>query len=217
MIIFPGAVIGGALPVDVTLRDTANATTDATSHTFTGMALGAADTRRYILVGVGYSSLSAGVTVTIAGNTAPLVSGTQAVSGVIRSEMHLLAVPTGTSATIVISKGDAIIPYIAVWSCLLPNATAYDTATSASDNPSLSLNTRRNGGFAVFSVSSSVDITGFSWSGVTEEFDVAVSSGNRFSGGSNETTVTGSRSVSATISFAPGGGIGATATSAVSF
>jgi hypothetical protein len=216
MIIFPGAVIGGALPVDVTLRDTANATTDATSHTFTGMALGAADTRRYILVGVGYSSLSAGVTVTIAGNTAPLVSGTQAVSGVIRSEMHLLAVPTGTSATIVISKGDAIIPYIAVWSCLLPNATAYDTATSASDNPSLSLNTRRNGGFAVLAMSNGVDLTGFSWSGVTEDFEVGVS-GARYSGGSSETTVTGSRSVSATISFAPGGGIGATATSAVSF
>lgn len=216
MIIFPGAVIGGALPVDVTLRDTANATTDATSHTFTGMALGAADTRRYILVGVGYSSLSAGVTVTIAGNTAPLVSGTQAVSGVIRSEMHLLAVPTGTSATIVISKGDAIIPYIAVWSCLLPNATAYDTATSASNNPSLSLNTRRNGGFAVLAMSNGVDLTGFSWSGVTEDFEVGVS-GARYSGGSNETTVTGSRSVSATISFAPGGGIGATATSAVSF
>ena len=216
MIIFPGAVIGGALPVDVTLRDTANATTDATSHTFTGMALGAAGTRRYILVGVGYSSLSAGVTVTIAGNTAPLVSGTQAVSGVIRSEMHLLAVPTGTSATIVISKGDAIIPYIAVWSCLLPNATAYDTATSASDNPSLSLNTRRNGGFAVLAMSNGVDLTGFSWSGVTEDFEVGVS-GARYSGGSNETTVTGSRSVSATISFAPGGGIGATATSAVSF
>ena len=216
MIIFPGAVIGGALPVDVTLRDTANATTDATSHTFTGMALGAADTRRYILVGVGYSSLSAGVTVTIAGNTAPLVSGTQAVSGVIRSEMHLLAVPTGTSATIVISKGDAIIPYIAVWSCLLPNATAYDTATSASDNPSLSLNTRRNGGFAVLAMSNGVDLIGFSWSGVTEDFEVGVS-GARYSGGSNETTVTGSRSVSATISFAPGGGIGATATSAVSF
>ena len=216
MIIFPGAVIGGALPVDVTLRDTANATTDATSHTFTGMALGAADTRRYILVGVGYSSLSAGVTVTIAGNTAPLVSGTQAVSGVIRSEMHLLAVPTGTSATIVISKGDAIIPYIAVWSCLLPNATAYDTATSASDNPSLSLNTRRNGGFAVLAMSNGVHLTGFSWSGVTEDFEVGVS-GARYSGGSNETTVTGSRSVSATISFAPGGGIGATATSAVSF
>lgn len=216
MIIFPGAVIGGALPVEVTLRDTANATTDATSHTFTGMALGAADTRRYILVGVGYSSLSAGVTVKIAGNTAPLVSGTQAVSGVIRSEMHLLAVPTGTSATIVISKGDAIIPYIAVWSCLLPNATAYDTATSASDNPSLSLNTRRNGGFAVLAMSNGVDLTGFSWSGVTEDFEVGVS-GARYSGGSNETTVTGSRSVSATISFAPGGGIGATATSAVSF
>lgn len=216
MIIFPGAVIGGALPVDVTLRDTANATTDATSHTFTGMALGAADTRRYILVGVGYSSLSAGVTVTIAGNTAPLVSGTQAVSGVIRSEMHLLAVPTGTSATIVISKGDAIIPYIAVWSCLLPNATAYDTATSASDNPSLSLNTRRNGGFAVLAMSNGVDLTGFSWTGVTEDFEVGVS-GARYSGGSNETTVTESRSVSATISFAPGGGIGATATSAVSF
>ncbi len=216
MIIFPGAVIGGALPVDVTLRDTANATTDATSHTLTGMALGAADTRRYILVGVGYSSLSAGVTVTIAGNTAPLVSGTQAVSGVIRSEMHLLAVPTGTSATIVISKGDAIIPYIAVWSCLLPNATAYDTATSASNNPSLSLNTRRNGGFAVLAMSNGVDLTGFSWSGVTEDFEVGVS-GARYSGGSNETTVTGSRSVSATISFAPGGGIGATATSAVSF
>ena len=216
MIIFPGAVIGGALPVDVTLRDTANATTDATSHTFTGMALGAADTRRYILVGVGYSSLSAGVTVTIAGNTAPLVSGTQAVSGVIRSEMHLLAVPTGTSATIVISKGDAIIPYIAVWSCLLPNATAYDTATSASDNPSLSLNTRRNGGFAVLAMSNGVDLTGFSWTGVTEDFEVGVS-GARYSGGSNETTVTGSRSVAATISFAPGGGIGATATSAVSF
>ena len=216
MIIFPGAVIGGALPVDVTLRDTANATTDATSHTFTGMALGAADTRRYILVGVGYSSLSAGVTVTIAGNTAPLVSGTQAVSGVIRSEMHLLAVPTGTSATIVISKGDAIIPYIAVWSCLLPNATAYDTATGASDSPSLSLNTRRNGGFAVLAMSNGVDLTGFSWSGVTEDFEVGVS-GARYSGGSNETTVTGSRSVSATISFAPGGGIGATATSAVSF
>lgn len=216
MIIFPGAVIGGALPVDVTLRDTANATTNATSHTFTGMALGAADTRRYILVGVGYSSLSAGVTVTIAGNTAPLVSGTQAVSGVIRSEMHLLAVPTGTSATIVISKGDAIIPYIAVWSCLLPNATAYDTATSASDNPSLSLNTRRNGGFAVLAMSNGVDLTGFSWSGVTEDFEVGVS-GARYSGGSNETTVTESRSVSATISFAPGGGIGATATSAVSF
>ena len=216
MIIFPGAVIGGALPVDVTLRDTANATTDATSHTFTGMALGAADTRRYILVGVGYSSLSAGVTVTIAGNTAPLVSGTQAVSGVIRSEMHLLAVPTGTSATIVISKGDAIIPYIAVWSCLLPNATAYDTATSASNNPSLSLNTRRNGGFAVLAMSNGVKLTGFSWSGVTEDFEVGVS-GARYSGGSNETTVTGSRSVSATISFSPGGGIGATATSAVSF
>lgn len=216
MIIFPGAVIGGALPVEVTLRDTANATTDATSHTFTGMALGAADTRRYILVGVGYSSLSAGVTVTIAGNTAPLVSGTQAVSGVIRSEMHLLAVPTGTSATIVISKGDAIIPYIAVWSCLLPNATAYDTATSASDNPSLSLNTRRNGGFAVLAMSNGVDLTGFSWSGVTEDFEVGVS-GARYSGGSNETTVTGARSVSATISFALGGGIGATATSAVSF
>lgn len=216
MIIFPGAVIGGALPVEVTLRDTANATTDATSHTFTGMALGAADTRRYILVGVGYSSLSAGVTVKIAGNTAPLVSGTQAVSGVIRSEMHLLAVPTGTSATIVISKGDAIIPYIAVWSCLLPNATAYDTATSASDNPSLSLNTRRNGGFAVLAMSNGVDLTGFSWTGVTEDFEVGVS-GARYSGGSNETTVTGSRSVSATISFAPGGGIGATATSAVSF
>ena len=59
MIIFPGAVIGGALPVDVTLRDTANATTDATNHTFHGMALGAGHTRPIILVGGGSQCRSA--------------------------------------------------------------------------------------------------------------------------------------------------------------
>lgn len=212
------AVIGGRRAIEITQTDTDYNTLGSTSHTFTGVSIGTANASRDVIVAVGYDyATTPSLTVEINGVTAPLISGTRANAGIYYAELHRLTVTSGTTATITLTAGASIIPCIAVWSVLYTRPVEHDTATSTTNNPSLSIDTRARGAVLAFAFSAGTDLTGFTWTNVTEEFDVSISAGNRFSGGNAITSTVATRTISATVAVGAGGGVGNTAACAVSF
>ncbi len=216
----PGIVpiAGARRAIEITHTATDYNAAGSTSHTFSGVSIGTANANRDVIVAVGYDyATTPSLTVEINGVTAPLISGTRANAGVYYAELHRLTVTSGTTATITLTAGASIIPAISVWSVLYARPTEHDTAISSTDDPSLSIDTRARGAVLAFAFSAGTSLTGFTWTNLTESFDVAISAGNRFSGGNDTTSVTETRSISAVVAFSGGGGVGSTAACAVSF
>lgn len=172
---------------------------NATAYTFTGAAIGSAAADRVVVVGVGTRTNSAASisSVTIGGNGATL-AGSQAndaSQGADIAALYYLAVPSGTTATIVVNCSASMVRcYIAVWAVYgssgAPTHTATDTAfTAAAVNTTLSCNA--NG--AIIGMAEGLTTTGpssWTWSGITEQVDANGSS----DGGADNNAFTGAHS-----------------------
>jgi hypothetical protein len=169
-----------------TATDTANATT----YTFSSQNLGTASSDRYILVGIG--SRAAGTTeATINSVTVGGVSATIPVQRSVRpvnlsiAGFAIAAVPTGTTGDIVITFSREMLRCgIVAYAITGNNASASDTDSGASADPSVNLDIPADGvafGMAVTARTA----TGGSWSGLTSDFDFVVEGNTQMSSASD--------------------------------
>lgn len=159
-------VIGKPSP-SVVWTDSASVSPAGFPTTFSGVAIGTAAADRLVFVAT-YRSTATGVTV--GGITASLVADTGAGASL---RLWVAAVPTGTTASIVVSNSSASGEMISVWAAYNYNsATPFDTSTFVSGanafSQSCDVNTPSSPGFVIaVAVTSTAGVTTASWSGVT--------------------------------------------------
>lgn len=174
-------------------QSTANGGADGSYSTFThtAMAIGAATSQRYVVVGsAARAAASRTITgITIAGTSAAQVVQLDNVGSV--AGLFILAVPEGTTADIVVTWSAAVLRNaIVVWTVYGINRTAFGTATSTATTATLDVNTRANG--VIFAVGYA-NSSGSTTAGVTEDIDATTgAAGNRYCGGSTLSVAGGS-------------------------
>lgn len=184
---------------------------DASTFTFTSVPIGTAAADRHVVMGVGGNDNVALYTifpaVTVGGITA-----TRAGGGVhrktdnlwARSDIYIALVPTGTTATIVVTWPNSIDRCgLGVWACTgLSGLTAHQIVTDTLDPCNVSIDVPANG-IAVGYMMTSGGVTTV-WTNLTERFDAIVESADAHSGadGAFATTQTG-LAVTADVSGTP--------------
>ena len=194
---FQPLLSGPIIPKIITYQTNAVLNSPATTFTFSSQAIGTAQANRYVIVGVGGSNSTRTVsTVTIGG-----ISATQLVqqqSGIITSALFIANVPTGTTASIVVTwSGSQDRAGIGVWSATgLSSTSANSTGSTTTNNGTITLTTL-SGGFAVgFTTQDNFGST-FTWTNLTSSFSSASAPAI---GGAIATTVGGSLGVSNSVS-----------------
>ena len=145
-------------------------TSDLTAYTFSDHAIGDADSSRLVLVGI----LSNGGGALVSGVTVGGISGSLVVQNVADNSENVAtifqtAVPTGTTADIVVthaSSGQNGL-VISVWSLVNANTTADDTADAGLGNP-LSSNLDVPAGGGAVGVAMNQNAVSWSWVGLTD-------------------------------------------------
>lgn len=168
--------------VNITNTDSEYITTTLTTYTFTS-SFGAAAADRHLVVGVNALSSSTAsrtvVSVDIAGVTATEVVFVQ-VAGAGNDEIHAMwigAVPTGTSGTVtIVFSGSCVGCTCSLWRMTGANITATDTTTDATITAnalagSLVIPTNGGGIGIVHSLNGTANRT-FTWTDLTEQFDI---------------------------------------------
>jgi len=162
----------------VQFTDNTASTSDLTTYTFTDRAIGTAAATRVVIVGVGFFASGASVaSMTIGGISAAMQQAQVFTNG--GDEIWTAVVPTGTTATIVITfSSGANRCAIGVWSAYgTSGATKYDGANATGTVSSTTAVDIPAGGVAVgFGYSNSN--TTSTWSGLTEDFDTTAESRN---------------------------------------
>lgn len=105
-------------PATISYNGTASATVTASTFTFTPFPLGTAAANRKVIIGVVYNSATAVNSVTVGGTSATQIASNGACS------FWVLDVPTGTTATIVVTMASAIV------GCAIAGWAAYGLRTS---------------------------------------------------------------------------------------
>jgi len=172
-----GFAAAAAVPVTVSYTASAGDATDATAYTFSSQAIGTAGANRKVVVGTSCTR-SAGAatsvsTLTIGGVSATLVvaAPTDGVND-RPTEFWQADVPTGTTADIVVTWGDAAVRCgIGVWAVYDAASAANDTGSSVADPMTDTLNIPANGVAIGFSNSSGGTPATHVWTGLTEDFD----------------------------------------------
>ncbi len=142
---------GASGPSPIFYRDTDIQSGPATGFTFTGKAIGPAASDRYVFVGTMQHAATRTVSsMTVGGVSASLVVRQQ--GGSITSELWMANVPTGTTATIVVTWSGSVDLFcgIGVWSATglistTPVATGGDVVNT---DPTLTLSSTP-GGFGI--------------------------------------------------------------------
>ncbi len=150
-------------------------TTTATSHTFSAVAIGTAASDRLVAVCAGNS----GYGQTISSVTVGGVSASQEVAVYYTSALDIwvAAVPTGTTADIVVTFTGSAECGISVWPIYGASGTIYDTLSHSNANPLTGTIDCEAGGAIVAGCSGSgPDTLSWTWVGVTEDHDVEFSS-----------------------------------------
>lgn len=162
-------IIGRPKP-EIVYTDIAVDNTNATTHTYSGVALGAEKPGRLILVSVADGAVTTAVTV--AGVSATLVDS---FSGFRNISLWAAVVPTGATGTIVVTQASATFRiFIGVAAAYnLRSTTPIDTATDESNTINtltVSVNTLANGiAFGATCLGSNVAGPNATWSGLTED------------------------------------------------
>lgn len=151
----------------------------STAFTFSNVSIGVANSNRVVIVGIrlfnGSANLGTMGTVTIAGVTATQLV-TDGGTGNSRTLIYAAAIPTGTTATILISTGNRTSCGIGVWRMVKAGASLATNATfSSASTSSFSINTITNG--ALVSVAGVTNGSPITWTGATErsELDIRTS------------------------------------------
>src|SRR3990167_5715602 len=161
-------------------------TTNATQYTFSNVAIGAASADRIVIVSASGGRAAGGThtvsSLTIAGSAAVLLKevacghlGTESIS------LWALAVPTGTTANIVVTWNASMIDCgIGVWALTGAKSTVYATAsdnTTGAGKPATTISCLAGGSIiAAAGMHSISDVC--AWTGLTERFDEATESAN---------------------------------------
>lgn len=200
MTFLPGFLGGGQATVTYTGT---NSITTAPPFTWTAQPIGAAAADRLVAVALMYAATGAVSSVTIGGIAATKVAGT--VSGVALSEIWVAAVPTGTTANIVVNSGTVLTARFAVSiyaiygaASATPVATGTSTANPGAATLACTANCAVIGGFCIAAVPGSVRT---SWSGITEDNDADFGPFNSYSAASKQ-DINGSLAIAATPSAA---------------
>lgn len=187
----------------------------ATVHSIPSLAIGAAPTGanvRYVAAVVGLTGNSSFTVtgVTIAGLTAALVAGLNT-SNAAQCQIWIVAVPTGTTATVDVTASGSDIPQacgVSVYPIINPTSSTPDaTAGSQALTATISLNLNISSGGKAIGGSVVRDTPGNStWTGLTENYDADIRSGEIF------TTATGGSAGSpATVSVTRGAAVSSNA------
>jgi hypothetical protein len=159
----------------ITFVDEEIDTVDRTVYTFADFAIGTAVANRKVVVGIMNGDADTGRTissVTVAGNAASAVIDQAAGNNDGRVALYQIAVPTGTTADIVVTfSGGCTRCAIATWAMYGAKSAAHDTAGEATADP-LTFTLDVPAGGAAIAVMKSQVATTITWTGLTEKFDV---------------------------------------------
>lgn len=180
--------------MSLSFLQSANSTTDTNAYTFAAQNLGTEASDRYIVVTV--NGRKAGATTSISSVTVGGVAATIAVQRVNTvtntsvAGIAIAAVPTGATGDIVVTFADTLAR-CAIGAYRIDNlfsATAYDTDSSVSADPSVGLNVS-NPGFAIGTGAAS-GTGSVTWTGLTEDYDFISESSTNFTGASLNVSAT---------------------------
>lgn len=174
----------GLRPATVTYTDSSASNTDLTTYTFSSLSIGEASTSRHVIVAVLASNAAATVsTLTVGGVSASLAKRATATNGI--AEIWIVAVPTGATGNVVVTfNAGNNRASVGVWAAYnLLSATATDSDESNADPGVISIDVQAGGILVagVYSVSGTVSYT---WTNITERFDIVVETTRRASGAS---------------------------------
>jgi hypothetical protein len=177
-----------------------SAISTASSWSPAGLAIGTAAANRYVLVGVSYQTGSGALfsSVTIGGIAATQLN---VITTGIPTAFYMALVPTGTTATVVVTlTANAIRWHIGVWSITgLSTPVPYAAPTVTANPPSLTFNAQPG---VVIGHATGIHFTttqSWTWTGLTEDFDLICSSApnyDQFTGA--KATLTSSQSLTVT-------------------
>ena len=149
------------------------ASVSGTTYTFSGASLGAADSNRKIIVTVvGENGTTTVSSLTVAGQSCSLVSGTRIQNSSSTAEIWVTdaTVPSGTTGDIVVTwAASQTRYYLGTYRCLYLGS-ASDTLTSIASTPTGTINIPAEGTL-VCHVHSSAGTNTWTWTGPTETFD----------------------------------------------
>lgn len=198
--------IGGLPPATVDFLQATVEPNNNSVFTFSGQNFGTENAARYIIVGYAIVGTGSTPSVTIGG-----VSATLAVSVIQGSSnatgLAIAAVPTGTSGSVVVTLGGGTAANcsICVYSTTtLQNATAFNTTTSTSTDPSVTLDIPAKG-FAIGIGESNSNTASPTWSGLTERSENIVESNTVTSASDNFLAAETARAISITYSGSANG------------
>jgi len=160
--------------MDIQYLQSAPDTSDTNAYTFSSQNLGTAASDRYIIVVAVARKAGASTTlssISVGGVSATIVKqATNNVSNTDVAGVAIAAVPTGTTGDIVVTWGATMVRCaIMAYRATGIDATAYDSDSSLSGNPSVSLDIPANG-FAIGGGLTAASTT-TSWTGLTEDAD----------------------------------------------
>lgn len=173
--ILPGWFPAGATgrkSVDASYQTFVSSGVDGTTYTFATTPIGTAATNRYIVLGVTLNATSiTSVTIDSGGGAvaANLLHST-AGGALAFANIYILSVPTGTTATIVVTVVGGFRCGVGVWAVYNCLATAADTATANADN-TMSDTINCPAGGAIIACAIHGQSTLMTWTGVTERYD----------------------------------------------
>lgn len=205
---------GGAASASVTYESTATDETDQTTYTFSNQAIGSANSNRYVIVcfHAVFTTSTSLSSATIGGVSATIsvqVNSSLSAGGYWASGIIIAAVPTGTTADVVLTFGaTAVRASISTFSATgLNSATATNTYTATGSTLSRSIDVSA-GGFAVGCTCqyATSGLSTWTWVGLTESTDAQLASGTAQSYSAAAAAFAGAQSgltVSATPSTAP--------------
>lgn len=177
----------GLRPATVTYTDSSASNTDLTTYTFSSLSIGEASTSRHVIVAVLASNSAATVstvsTLTVGGVSASLAKRATATNGI--AEIWIAAVPTGATGNVVVTfNAGNNRASVGVWAAYnLLSATATDSDESNADPGVISIDVQA-GGILVAGVYSSTGTVSYTWTNITERFDIVVETSRRASGAS---------------------------------
>lgn len=181
-----GSIPSIGVTPEAAYTDNGYTTSAGTSHTFSSMSIGAADTNRYVIVGIGCFDLSnqgttySPTSLTVGGISATKIAG--GVSGVDSGfttgcSLWRAAVPTGTTATVIAYWDDTISRcQVTTYRLIHSNGTPEDTDAQVSTTANfvtLTLTTP-NVGIAYSAIRDNNAGTDVAWSGTAspvEDFE----------------------------------------------
>lgn len=178
------AAVGGDL-TRTFVATTIDGVTLTTTTTFPAHAIGTAAADRYVLVGaqMNIGTARSITSITIGGNAASL---TATGSSVRCSAFGILAVPTGTTANIVVTWSGSGSGHcrIGVWN--INGGLLSVTPTSTSNDTDGAVSVLVDAGGVAFAIASGSNNTTGTWTGVTEDYDTAVTNSLMTTGASAE-------------------------------